>query len=156
MARNKSKKVPLPSYAKSILFNLVDLPFTIRQKTAIRNWIIQVVLKEHKTPGFISYNLCSDKYLLSVNKKHLSHNFLTDIITFELSDGDQISGDIYISIERVKENAKTHNTLFHVELKRVLVHGVLHLCGYKDKSPEEAQLMRKKENYYLSLFDRFQ
>jgi probable rRNA maturation factor len=151
MVNSKLKQEQLLSLTELISFNNIDLNFTLKQKKHIRSWIQQSIQKESKKLSFISYNFCSDKYLLKINKKYLSHNDYTDIITFDLCEGKDISGDIYISIERVKENAKTNFTGFHVELCRVLIHGVLHLCGYKDKSDKDAKKMRSKEDFYLAL-----
>jgi rRNA maturation RNase YbeY len=101
--------------------------------------------------NFISFNFCSDKYILELNNSSLKHNYYTDIITFELNQkNEEIEGDIYISIDRVKENAKVLNESIINELHRVIIHGVLHLCGYKDKSSKESKMMRNKENYYLN------
>ena len=151
MEPKKSKQEQLLLLTKNIQFNNMDVPFSLKNKTLIRKWIAKAILLEKKTPDFISYNFCSDKTLLRFNKKYLNHNDYTDIITFDFCDGDMLSGDIYISIDRVKDNAKTHNATMSNELKRVLIHGVLHLCGYKDKSAADSKLMRDKENYYLSL-----
>lgn len=116
----------------------------------IINWLICVSSSENKVCGPISIIFCSDDYLLSVNNEYLDHDFFTDIITFDYSSNSEISGDLFISIDRVKENAITFNVAFIQELYRVLVHGVLHLCGYGDKSPEEELIMRSKEDFYLS------
>ena len=116
----------------------------------IINWLIRVSSSENKVCGPISIIFCSDDYLLSVNNEYLDHDFFTDIITFDYSSNSEISGDLFISIDRVKENAITYNVAFIQELYRVLVHGVLHLCGYGDKSPEEELIMRSKEDFYLS------
>jgi probable rRNA maturation factor len=134
--------------------------FTLKQKKRIRQWIISCIQQEKKTPGEINYIFCNDKYLLAINKSFLNHNTLTDIITFPVdameditaikSITKKINGEIYISIERVKENAKAYGTTFHIELCRVLIHGVLHLCGYGDKTPAQAKKMRAKEDYYLA------
>jgi rRNA maturation RNase YbeY len=136
---------------KLISFNEVDSGYTLRNKTLLRTWIIQTILNEHHSPGEISFNFCSDNYLLKVNKTYLAHDFFTDIITFDLSENGEISGDVYISIDRVHENSVSLNTTFHVELNRVIIHGVLHLCGYKDKTKRHQGEMRKKEDHYLSL-----
>lgn len=112
-------------------------------------WIKTVITKENKTLGEINYIFCTDEYLLEKNQTFLNHNTYTDIITFDYSEENQISGDIFISIERVKENARKFAVEFETELKRVMIHGVLHLIGYKDKSEDEQKLMREKENYYL-------
>jgi probable rRNA maturation factor len=154
---DQSKKRALLHYSTSpIQFNFIDCAFTLRNKTLLREWLIMVCKKEKVNAILLSYNFCSDKFLLDINKKHLNHNYLTDIITFGLSDKKQeIEGDIYISIERVRQNAKTYNSSPIDELHRVLVHGLLHLCGYNDKSKNEALEMRKKEDEYLSLRPKF-
>jgi rRNA maturation RNase YbeY len=100
--------------------------------------------------GDISIILCSDSYLLALNQKHLNHNYFTDIITFSYTEENELSGDLFISIDRVKENAVKENKSFENELERVVYHGVLHLCGYNDKSPQEITVMRSKEDYYLN------
>ena len=117
----------------------------------LSKWITDLILKEGLKEGDINYIFCNDDYLLEKNVKYLNHNELTDIITFDYSIGKLLSGDIFISIERVKDNAISYNVEVKDELQRVMVHGVLHLCGYKDKSKEEKSLMRDKEDYYLSL-----
>jgi probable rRNA maturation factor len=118
-------------------------------KNLIANWLSNVALSENKNIETISVIFCSDDYLLSVNKEYLNHDYYTDIITFDYSVDTDISGDLFISIDRVKENATEFNVPFLNELHRVLVHGVLHLCGYGDKSPDEETLMRSKEDFYL-------
>ena len=104
--------------------------------------------------GFTKENIvivfCSDSFLLDLNKKHLNHDYFTDIITFSYTTFDRISGDLFISVDRVKENALKEGVSFERELERVVYHGVLHLCGYNDKTPEEIKEMRSKENYYLN------
>ncbi len=118
-------------------------------KILISNWLYNVALSENKNIETISVIFCSDDYLLSVNKEYLNHDYYTDIITFDYSVDTEISGDLFISIDRVKENSTEFNVPFLNELHRVLVHGVLHLCGYGDKSPVEETLMRSKEDFYL-------
>jgi len=110
---------------------------------------LDTILAEKKTLEEISYVFCSDNYLLKINQNHLNHDTYTDIITFDYSEGNLISSEIYISIDRVKENAKTHSAAILDELHRVIIHGVLHLCGYKDKTTKEAEAMRRKEDLYL-------
>ena len=102
-------------------------------------------------PVCISIIFCSDNYILDVNQKYLQHDYFTDIITFDYCEGDRLSGDLFISVDTVKENALEYGTEFQEELHRVIVHGILHLIGYDDHSPEDIEVMRKKENYYLSL-----
>lgn len=115
----------------------------------VNSWLADAVVKEGYLLGEISVVFCSDDYLLEINKKHLEHDYYTDIITFNYNEDNCVSGDLFISVTRVEENASEFNVLFLEELKRVLVHGVLHLCGYKDKTEEDILIMRSKENYYL-------
>lgn len=153
MVNSKKNQGLLPFSTKSISFNFIDKTFSFRERNKHREWIILCLAKEKKELGELSYNFCSDKHLLGINKSYLNHDYYTDIITFDLSENPKtISGDIYISIDRVKENAKANNTTFHVELKRVMIHGILHLCGYKDKSKKDIAEMRKKEDLCLSLW----
>src|SRR6478736_2493076 len=115
-------------------------------------WIIASAKREKRAVLDISYIFCSDAYLLELNQEFLNHNTFTDIITFDNSKGRNLSGEIYISLERIKENSKKFESSFQDELRRVMIHGVLHLSGYKDKKPNEISLMRKKEEAYLSLW----
>jgi rRNA maturation RNase YbeY len=117
-----------------------------------KKWLIQVISNEAKEEGDITYIFCDDDYLLEKNIRFLNHNTLTDVITFDYCEGNSVSGDIFISIERVKENSEVFKVDFLTELNRVMVHGLLHLLGYKDKTDRESNLMRKKENYYLSKY----
>lgn len=129
-----------------------DINFRLRSKKKIRTWISNAVINEGKIPGEISVIFCNDSFLLSMNNKYLNHDTLTDIITFEYNEGRLISGDIFISIERVKENARLFSKSLNDELHRVIIHGVLHLCGYKDKTMIDTATMRQKEEEYLVLF----
>ncbi len=117
-----------------------------------KKWLNQVISNEAKEEGDITYIFCNDDYLLEKNIRFLNHNTLTDVITFDYCEGNSVSGDIFISIERVKENSEVFKVDFLTELNRVIVHGLLHLLGYKDKTERESNLMRKKENYYLSKY----
>ena len=117
-----------------------------------KKWLNQVISNESKREGDITYIFCDDDYLLEKNIRFLNHNTLTDVITFDYCEGNSVSGDIFISIERVKENSEVFKVDFLTELNRVMVHGLLHLLGYKDKTERESNLMRKKENYYLSKY----
>jgi probable rRNA maturation factor len=117
-----------------------------------KRYIENLIRNEKKRIGEISIILCSDEYLLTMNRQYLDHNYLTDVITFDYCENDMISGDIFISVERVKENALIYGASFLHELYRVIFHGVLHLVGYGDKVEEEFTLMRNKENYYLNKF----
>jgi len=133
-----------------IIFNdLYNMPNPVNE--LVKPWISQVILNEKLKEGDVNYIFCNDTFLLDKNIKFLKHNTLTDIISFDYTMGKIISGDIFISIDRVKENSKLFKNTFEDELYRVMVHGVLHYCGYKDKSPKEKTLMRSKEDYYLSL-----
>ena len=116
------------------------------------NWIMDVVNSEGKSIGEINYILCNDEYLLKINQDYLDHDTYTDIISFDNTLGNQLNGDIFISIERVEENAKIFKVSLEEELRRVLIHGVLHFCGYKDKTEEEDKMMRDKENEKLDMF----
>ena len=115
-------------------------------------WVGKLILNEEKKVGNINYIFCDDEYLLKVNQDFLNHDYYTDIITFDYVKGKTISGDIFISLTRISENASTLSSSFEKELLRVLAHGVLHLCGYKDKSDEEEKEMRAKEDFYINLF----
>ncbi len=118
----------------------------------LKNWINKTIVEEGKTSGDLSFIFCSDEYLLTINKQYLEHDYYTDIITFDYVEDDIISGDIFISIERVSENAEKYKVTFKNELSRIIIHGVLHLLGYKDKEPSEKEIMTAKEDYYLSKF----
>ena len=125
--------------------------FLIKAPQTLKIWITKSVLKEGAAIGDINIIFCDDAFLLIKNKKYLNHSSLTDILTFDFSTGKSISGDIFISTERVKENATKYKVPFKNELNRVLIHGILHLLGYKDKTEKEKKIMRKKEDFYLSL-----
>ena len=137
----------------NIRFFSEEINFTLKKKTVTRNWLTDVIREELKTPLNINYIFCTDEYLSELNKKYLNHTTLTDIITFpEISNPKKISGEIYISVDRIKENAEQYQETFDNELARVMVHGILHLLGYKDKTPFEKELMTSKEDYYLKKF----
>ena len=132
-----------------ITFQNQSIAFKLKEKTKLKSWIRSITEKEKHTLGDINYIFCSDEELLEINLKHLDHNTYTDIITFDYTEGKKISSDIFISIDRVTENANKFKVSFEEELHRVMIHGILHLCGYKDKSKADAELMRKKENASL-------
>jgi rRNA maturation RNase YbeY len=113
-------------------------------------WISKVISSEGRKEGEINYIFCDDLYLLEINQKYLGHDTFTDIISFDYSVGKELHGDIYISVERVKENAKEFEVDFKEEIRRVMVHGILHYCGYKDKSDKDKMLMRSKEDSYIN------
>ena len=134
-----------------IRFFSEEIEFKILNPNKVKAWLIQSANRERKEITEISYIFCSDPYLLKLNQEYLNHDTLTDIITFDYSQGNKLSGEIYISIDRVMENSQKFDSGFVDELHRVIIHGVLHLCGYKDKNQPDKTLMRKKEDAYLSL-----
>jgi rRNA maturation RNase YbeY len=127
--------------------------FKLSQKRPIKNWLRDVVKQENKKTGDINIVFYNDKQLSVLNKQYLNHDSLTDIITFDYSEKNIIHGDVCVSIERVKENAQKFNNTFDEELRRVIVHGILHLCGYKDKKKTDKQQMKQKEEEALILFN---
>jgi probable rRNA maturation factor len=136
---------------RNIQFFTEDCDFTLRNKGLIRQWILQILQQEGFKPGALQFIFCSDAYLIEINKQYLQHDTYTDIVTFPYEDRDnRISGDLFISIERVFENAKSFQVTEVDELHRVMIHGVLHLCGYKDKTKSEQKVMRTKENDALA------
>lgn len=141
-----------PEVQKSeINFFSEEIKFVLKKKRLLRSWIEMALKKETQNTHCLNYIFCSDSFLSELNVKYLNHDTLTDIITFDYSDDLNLSGDIYISIDRVKENSSKYKTSFAEELNRVMIHGVLHLCGYKDKTKTAKKLMTAKEDYYLSL-----
>ena len=131
-------------------FNYLD-KFQLSNEQEVRSWLEYVLDEEDRDLGEVSYIFCDDDYLYDINIKYLKHNTLTDIISFDYSLGKVVSGDIYISVERVEENARDRDIVFVDELHRVMVHGLLHYIGYRDKTDSQKKAMRKKEDYYLSL-----
>jgi probable rRNA maturation factor len=125
--------------------------FEIEHESLVTNWIEKVLSAEKKELGYINYIFCNDDYILDINKTYLQHDYYTDIITFDYNK-KKVESDIYISIDRIKENATDLNVKFRDELLRVIVHGALHLCGYKDKTKEQEVLIRSKEDHYVHLF----
>jgi len=135
--------------SKTILFHNADTSYILKNKRIISSWITDTIKEEEKQLEEISYIFCTDDYLLKINQEHLDHDTYTDIITFDYTEDGIISSEIYISVDRVRENAKNLGVAALDEMHRVIIHGVLHLCGYKDKSDLQSQEMRGKENYYL-------
>ncbi len=128
---------------------------SLRDRNKLKLFIKEIFRKEKKKLSGLNYIFCSDKRLLEINRQFLQHDYYTDIITFELSPaGTPVEGEIYISIDRVKDNARQHQSTFTRELHRVIFHGVLHLCGYKDKTTTQEKVMREKEDYYLDRYFR--
>jgi len=134
-----------------ISFNY-ELDFKLEDEAIYSEWISKVIRSESKNEGDINYIFCDDSYLTELNQQYLDHDTLTDVISFDYSEGNELHGDIFISIERVRDNAADFKVSFEEELKRVLVHGVLHYCGYKDKSEVDEKLMRQKEEEKMKLF----
>ena len=136
-----------------IHFHYLTTPFHFTGRKQLKAFLVYLFRKEGFKINSLNYIFCSDKYLNQLNKKHLNHDNYTDILTFDLSDkGKPTNAEIYISIDRVKENASIYKTSFKKELLRVIFHGALHLCGYKDKSKKQTQQMRMSEEYYLTRY----
>ena len=144
----------MPLTNAKIQFHILQ-QVSLKERTRLKEFIIRL-FRQEKTPlAELTYIFCSDQYLLDINRQFLQHDFYTDIITFPLSDpGQPISGEIYISVDRVRDNAREFGSSIQKELLRVVFHGALHLCGYKDKSPRDEKLMRKMEDKYLALYYR--
>ena len=134
-----------------ITFHFEDTKFEFKRKVLTRKWLKLVAESEIRRVGDIAVIFCSDNYILDVNRRYLEHDYFTDIITFDYCEGDRLSGDLFISVDTVRENSVEYGTDFDEELDRVIVHGVRHLIGYDDHTEEETAQMRAKENYYLSL-----
>ena len=137
--------------APKITFHLLAKGFRIPTRTLLKKSIINLFRKENKSLESLSIIFCSDDYLLDINRKYLNHDYYTDIITFDLSAGDETIGEIYISADRITENASKFEVPISTELTRVIFHGCLHLCGYEDKTAQQKKIMRAKENHYLAL-----
>ena len=135
----------------AISFFSEDLSFKLDNELKTQAWVFKTIGDENKIPGEINYIFCSDSYLHKMNLEHLDHDTLTDIITFNYCIDSIINTDIFISVDRVKENAQDFNATFENELNRVMIHGILHLIGYDDKSEEDKKTMRAKEDFYLNL-----
>lgn len=127
----------------------IDLP--VINKTVIRNWVKQVAELHQKRVGEISYIFCDDEKILEVNRQYLQHDYYTDIITFDYTEGNKISGDLFISLDTVRTNAEQFGQEYNTELHRVIIHGILHLCGINDKGPGEREIMEAEENKALAL-----
>ena len=129
-----------------------ETDFKLPDESALQNWIYDTITFESYVLNEINYIFCDDEYLHNINIQYLNHDTYTDIITFDNTVNKSILSDIFISIDRVRENALTYNVDFTNELKRVIIHGVLHLCGYNDKTDSDATLMRNKEDFYINRF----
>jgi rRNA maturation RNase YbeY len=128
-----------------------ELDFELEETEKLQSWIEKTILSEGKKVGELNYIFLTDEALLKINQEHLQHDYYTDIISFDYTLGKIISGDMFISIDRIKDNASQFSNSFRDELHRVMIHGVLHYCGYKDKTEDDIKEMRTKEDYYLSL-----
>lgn len=135
----------------SVSFHSEQINYTISNASSVSEWLNEVCTKEGKSILEVSYIFCSDAYLLEMNRQFLDHDYFTDVITFDYCDGNDVSGDVFISVDRVSENALSLGASTIDEMHRVIVHGLLHLIGYNDKSKSEKSLMTEKEDYYLSL-----
>jgi len=135
-----------------IYFHTEDISFRYKDKEKTREWLKQIISGYDRIPGSLNFIFCSDSYLLDINKNYLNHHHYTDVITFDLAEDERISGDIFISVDKVKENAALWEDSFSRELRRVMVHGVLHLLGYDDSSEAERNIMRVLEDKALSLW----
>ncbi len=135
----------------AISFLTEDISFDLNHKENISKWIQNVISEEGKETGEVTYIFCSDDYLHKINLEHLKHDSFTDVITFDYCNENIVNTDVFISIDRVKENAISFNTSFQNELNRVIIHGILHLVGYDDKSDSDKEVIRSKEDFYLSL-----
>ena len=129
-----------------------ETEFSLDNEEAIALWLSRVIASESKKEGEINYIFCDDEYLHKINVEYLNHDTLTDVISFDYSVGNEINGDCFISVERVKDNAVDFNVTFDEEIKRVLAHGILHYCGYKDKTESDEAIMRQKEDDKIALF----
>jgi probable rRNA maturation factor len=135
----------------TISFHTEDVSFDLSSKLLLKSWIKEVISRQGKKQGPVHYIFCSDEYLLGMNRQYLQHDEFTDIITFDYTEGNVVSGDIFISVDRVRDNAGDRKIDFLNELHRVMIHGVLHLCGFKDKTPKESTAMRNAEDGALEL-----
>ena len=139
----------------SVHFYFEKVHFTLKERGNLKGFINNLIAKEKRKLNKLNYIFCSDKALLRINRKYLGHNFYTDVVTFNLSSSPkEILADIYISVDRIKENAKSFQTPIKEELHRVMFHGLLHLCGYNDKTERQIKLMRKREDFYIALYFR--
>ena len=134
------------------IFFHYECPFSLQEEEKHILWLKEAAQHEDKTISELHFIFCDDNYLLEKNQQYLDHDTYTDIITFDYSENTMLCGDIFISVDRVKENAITFAVPFELEMKRVMIHGMLHLIGYNDKSAKEKELMTKKENQYITLF----
>jgi rRNA maturation RNase YbeY len=139
----------------AIFFHTLDADPRLQHKNALKRWISDCISSENKKPGDINVIFCSDEHLLEMNRTHLNHDYYTDIITFDFSQENVVSGDLYISLDRVKDNANKNASSLQNETYRVIIHGVMHLCGYKDKKKNEIVIMRQQEEKCLAQIQNY-
>jgi rRNA maturation RNase YbeY len=132
-------------------FHSENISFKLQKKPAVISWLSFSVSNELKVPGDISFIFCSDDFLHTMNQKYLDHDTLTDIITFDYCEANTINGEMFISIDRIKYNSQIFNVSFQDELHRIMIHGLMHLCGYQDKTTANQKVMKEKEDFYLNL-----
>ncbi|MFZ5939110.1 MAG: rRNA maturation RNase YbeY [Bacteroidota bacterium] len=137
----------------SILYHREDTPFAPKEKRKLTDWIRKTVNEHQRNIGDLNFIFCSDNFLLNLNKSYLNHHYFTDVITFDLAEDSRISGDVFISVDKVRSNAEEFNVSFENELKRVMIHGVLHLLGFNDDTEENSSSMRLLEDKALSLWE---
>jgi len=137
-----------------VSFNYADRQLAINNKLKLRGFIAELFKQEKIALQRLTYIFCSDEFLLQINKNFLQHDYYTDIITFDLSEGEAVTGEVYVSIDRIKDNANTLNLPFFEEVLRVVFHGALHLCGYKDKKAADIKIMRQLENKYINIYKK--
>lgn len=143
----------MPSFSTPMIHFHFLAEVSLRERSRLKSFLPSIFKKEKRQLAELQYIFCSDDYLLAINKQYLDHDYYTDIITFDLSEPDQpINAEIYISVDRVRDNARSFGTSLRKELHRVIFHGALHLCGYRDKNSKEEQLMRKMEDQYLGFY----
>lgn len=136
-----------------IIFHKEEVEFELPNEIKLRNWLSKISTIKSKSISQLAFIFCNDEYLLNINKEYLNHDYYTDIITFPYKQGSEIESDIFISIDRVEENANTFGSSFEKELLRVMAHGLLHMLGFKDKSEEDKKEMRAKEDWAINMFD---
>lgn len=133
----------------AVFYDAVRVPFPKLNRRVTTRWVRFIIEKYHKKTGVVTYIFCSDEEILRINRQYLNHDYYTDIITFDYTENGIVSGDLFISVDTVKSNSEKFGTVYEEELHRVMIHGILHLCGFADKTPEDEKVMREKENEAL-------
>lgn len=137
----------------SVFYDAVDIPFPKLKRRVTTKWVHLMIEKYHKKAGAVTYIFCSEEEILRINSQYLNHDYYTDIVTFDYTENGIVSGDLFISVDTVRSNSEKFGTTYEEELHRVMIHGILHLCGLKDKTPEDEKIMREKENEALEFFN---